>query len=60
MCSIYIIKRNDSKNLYLSNIFSIFGKKLFFLIVHIRYLLIQNYLRSFNNYGILACNLIFL
>jgi hypothetical protein len=29
---IYIIKRNDSKNLYLSNIFSIFGKNLFFLL----------------------------
>lgn len=57
--STYIIKRNDSKNLYLSNIFSIFGKNLFFLIVHIGYLLIQNYLKSFNDFGILGCNISF-
>ena len=56
---IYIIKRNDSKNLYLSNIFSIFGKNLFFLIVYIYYLLIQISIKSFNDFGILGCNISF-
>jgi hypothetical protein len=57
--SIFIIKRNDSKNLYLSNIFSIFGKNLFFLIVYIRYLLIQISIKSFNDFGILGCKISF-
>ena len=57
--SIFIIKRNDSKNLYLSNIFSIFGKNLIFLIVYIHYLLIQNSFKSFNDFDILGCNISF-